>query len=291
MEAEALRKVLEEREQLASTAIGDGIAIPHGKLDSVGRLVGALGRAVDGIEFESIDGKPTNLVFMLVAPASSTGVHLKALARLSRLFRDGDFRKRLLDAPDRRGDVPGHRRGGREVLNDPSPASVVEGRGEGKPCERQSDLRVSCGQHDADAHGAVAAGRERRAASGAAGRRVGPGPPHHDPAHPETGAGAGRLRAAGAPRARADAGRDRDLVPRDAVGGRRARIGRGVLHPEPRLRRRHQGPGDPGDPARGRRPAGRAAAAHAADVVDRDRPDPEVPGAAAGARPPASTRC
>jgi PTS system nitrogen regulatory IIA component len=96
VEAEALRKVLEEREQLASTAIGDGIAIPHGKLDSVGRLVGALGRAVDGIEF---DGKPTNLVFMLVAPASSTGVHLKALARLSRLFRDGEFRKRLLDAP------------------------------------------------------------------------------------------------------------------------------------------------------------------------------------------------
>src|SRR6516225_188235 len=99
MEAETLRKVLEERELLASTAIGDGIAIPHGKLDSVGRLVGALGRAVDGIEFESIDGKPTNLVFMLVAPASSTCVHLKALARLSRLFRDGDFRKRLLDAP------------------------------------------------------------------------------------------------------------------------------------------------------------------------------------------------
>src|SRR5262252_10733932 len=99
VDAESLRRVLEEREMLASTAIGDGIAIPHGKLDSVGHLVGALGRAVDGIEFESIDGKPTHLVFMLVAPASSTGVHLKALARLSRLFRDGDFRKRLLDAP------------------------------------------------------------------------------------------------------------------------------------------------------------------------------------------------
>jgi PTS system nitrogen regulatory IIA component len=95
LEAESLRKVLEERELLASTAIGDGIAIPHGKLDSVGRLVGALGRAVDGIEFESIDGKPTYLIFMLVAPASSTG----ALARLSRLFRDADFRKRLLAAP------------------------------------------------------------------------------------------------------------------------------------------------------------------------------------------------
>src|SRR6476659_5530361 len=101
VEAEALRKVLEERELLASTAIGDGIAIPHGKLDSVGHLVGALGRAADGIEFESIDGKPTHLVFMLVAPASSTGVHLKALARLSRLFRDGEFRKRLLAAPSR----------------------------------------------------------------------------------------------------------------------------------------------------------------------------------------------
>jgi PTS system nitrogen regulatory IIA component len=95
-----LRRVLEERELLASTAIGDGIAIPHGKLDAVGRLVGVLGRARPGIEFESIDGKPTHLVFMLVAPASSTGVHLKALARLSRLFREADFRERLMQAPD-----------------------------------------------------------------------------------------------------------------------------------------------------------------------------------------------
>lgn len=97
---DVLRKVLEERELLASTAIGDGIAIPHGKMDAVGRLVGALGRARDGIEFESIDGKPTHLIFMLVAPSSSTGVHLKALARLSRLFRDADFRQRLMSAPD-----------------------------------------------------------------------------------------------------------------------------------------------------------------------------------------------
>src|SRR3954470_19279534 len=101
VEAEALRRVLEERELLASTAIGDGIAIPHGKLESVGHLVGTLGRSVEGIEFESIDGKPTHLIFMLVAPASSTGVHLKALARLSRLFRDADFRQRLLGAPSR----------------------------------------------------------------------------------------------------------------------------------------------------------------------------------------------
>jgi PTS system nitrogen regulatory IIA component len=96
-----LLHVLEERELLASTAIGDGIAIPHGKLDSIGELAGVLARSVPGIEFESIDGGPTHLIFMLVAPVSSTGVHLKALARLSRLFRDADFRRRLLAAPGR----------------------------------------------------------------------------------------------------------------------------------------------------------------------------------------------
>jgi PTS system nitrogen regulatory IIA component len=101
VEAESLRRVLEERELLASTAIGDGIAIPHGKLDAIGQLSGVLGRSRPGIEFESIDGKPTHLVFMLVAPVSSTGVHLKALARLSRLFRDSDFRERLMAAPTR----------------------------------------------------------------------------------------------------------------------------------------------------------------------------------------------
>src|SRR3954462_7708556 len=100
IDPEGLRKVLEERELLASTAIGDGIAIPHGKLDSVNQLLGVLGRSVEGLEFDSIDGKPTHLVFMLVAPASSTGIHLKALARLSRLFRDAMFRQRLIEAPD-----------------------------------------------------------------------------------------------------------------------------------------------------------------------------------------------
>lgn len=97
-----LKRVLEERELLASTAIGDGIAIPHGKLDNVPRLIGALGRKIGGIEFDSIDGKPTYLIFLLVAPHGATGTHLKALARLSRLFRDAAFRQRLIDAPDAR---------------------------------------------------------------------------------------------------------------------------------------------------------------------------------------------
>jgi len=100
IDAVALGQALQERELLASTAIGDGIAIPHGKLDTIDALMGVLGRSVDGLDFDSIDGKPTHLVFMLVAPTASIGAHLKALARLSRLFRDAGFRQRLIDAPD-----------------------------------------------------------------------------------------------------------------------------------------------------------------------------------------------
>ncbi|HEY5938985.1 MAG TPA: PTS sugar transporter subunit IIA [Kofleriaceae bacterium] len=93
-----LSKVLIEREQLASTAIGEGVAIPHGKLSAVGEIVACLGRARNGVEFDSMDGQPTFLFFVLVAPESSTGAHLKALARISRVFKDPEFRKRLLAA-------------------------------------------------------------------------------------------------------------------------------------------------------------------------------------------------
>lgn len=96
----ALSRVLIEREQLASTAIGEGVAIPHGKLASVSEIVACLGRVPGGIEFDSMDGQPTFLFFVLVAPESSTGTHLKALARISRVFKDGNFRRRLLAAPD-----------------------------------------------------------------------------------------------------------------------------------------------------------------------------------------------
>src|SRR5215207_1998706 len=95
-----LARVLVEREQLASTAIGEGVAIPHGKLATVGEIVACLGRAGKGVEFDSMDGQPTYLFFVLVAPESSTGAHLKALARISRVFKDPEFRRRLLAAPD-----------------------------------------------------------------------------------------------------------------------------------------------------------------------------------------------
>ena len=100
IESQRIVEAIVERERLGSTGFGGGIAIPHGKHDSVKELVGVLGRSVAGLEFESIDGKPTHLVFMLVAPTNSAGTHLKALARLSRLFRDTHFRQKLMEAPD-----------------------------------------------------------------------------------------------------------------------------------------------------------------------------------------------
>ena len=100
VDRESLAKVLLERERLASTAIGEGVAIPHGKLDAVGKLVACVGRAPGGVDFDSMDGRPTHLFFVLVAPENSTGVHLKALARISRLFKDPEFRTRLMQAKD-----------------------------------------------------------------------------------------------------------------------------------------------------------------------------------------------
>ena len=93
---------LEDRERLNSTALGDGVAIPHGKLPGIRRVFAAFGRSRSGVDFQSLDGKPTHLFFLLVAPEDSAGAHLKALARISRLLKDAAFRTRLLDAPDAR---------------------------------------------------------------------------------------------------------------------------------------------------------------------------------------------
>ncbi|MGH7856105.1 MAG: PTS sugar transporter subunit IIA [Candidatus Binatia bacterium] len=91
-----LVEVLLEREKLGSTAIGEGIAIPHGKLPKLTNVVAAFGRSRPGIDFNSLDGGATHLFFLLVAPEDSSGAHLKALARVSRLLRDKAFRERLL---------------------------------------------------------------------------------------------------------------------------------------------------------------------------------------------------
>jgi nitrogen PTS system EIIA component len=93
--------VLLEREKLGSTAIGEGIAIPHGKLPNLEGVVAAFGRSREGVDFASLDGGPTRLFFLLVAPEDSSGAHLKALARVSRLLRNKEFRDRLLEADGR----------------------------------------------------------------------------------------------------------------------------------------------------------------------------------------------
>jgi PTS system nitrogen regulatory IIA component len=96
--AEDLLRVLEEREALQSTGIGEGVAIPHGKLPGLHRLIASFARSREGVDFDSIDGQTTQLFFLLVVPEHSGGQHLKALARISRFFRDAAFRTRLHEA-------------------------------------------------------------------------------------------------------------------------------------------------------------------------------------------------
>jgi PTS system nitrogen regulatory IIA component len=101
LDPDRLLQVLVERENLQSTGIGDGVAIPHGKLPGLNRLLAGFARSRRGVDFESIDGQPTHLFFLLVVPEHSGGMHLKALARISRFFRDAGFRKALMEAETR----------------------------------------------------------------------------------------------------------------------------------------------------------------------------------------------
>jgi PTS system nitrogen regulatory IIA component len=96
---EEIFKVLQERERLGSTGIGHGIAIPHGKLPRAEELVLAFGRNLKGVDFDAIDGRKVHLFFLLIAPEAVFGVHLKMLARISRILQDPAVRKELLEAP------------------------------------------------------------------------------------------------------------------------------------------------------------------------------------------------
>ncbi|MBI1977310.1 MAG: PTS sugar transporter subunit IIA [Candidatus Omnitrophica bacterium] len=98
----SILKALVERENLGSTGIGQGIAIPHGKTDKVSRLVAVLGISKTGVDFDALDGEPVYIFFLLVAPKETAGPHLKALAQISRLLRDSYFCQllRKCDAPE-----------------------------------------------------------------------------------------------------------------------------------------------------------------------------------------------
>ncbi|MBT8367441.1 MAG: PTS sugar transporter subunit IIA [Deltaproteobacteria bacterium] len=98
---EALVKVLMERERLGSTGIGGGIGIPHGKMKNLESLVLGFGLSRRGVDFESLDGRPTHIFFLLITPENSTGLHLKLLARISRILKNEPFKDRLLNASGR----------------------------------------------------------------------------------------------------------------------------------------------------------------------------------------------
>ena len=89
---------MEEREKLGTTGIGDGVAIPHGKIDGISSTMVSFGRSVHGVPFEAMDGKVVHIIFMLAAPENSTGKHLKALAKISRMLKDDKFRADLINA-------------------------------------------------------------------------------------------------------------------------------------------------------------------------------------------------
>jgi nitrogen PTS system EIIA component len=100
VEAQFLVEALLVREQLGSTAVGDGVAIPHAKVPGLRGLVAGFGRSRAGIDFKAADAKPTRIFFALFAPANGQSLHLNALARMSRLLKAQVFRDALLDARD-----------------------------------------------------------------------------------------------------------------------------------------------------------------------------------------------
>src|SRR5215472_17315196 len=101
-EPQIVERVLTEREQLQSTGIGEGVAIPHGALPQLETQHATLLIVPEGVDFTAIDGLPVNILFAVIGPKRATGEHLKTLARVSRLLRNRAFRDRLVGSPDAR---------------------------------------------------------------------------------------------------------------------------------------------------------------------------------------------
>jgi PTS system nitrogen regulatory IIA component len=101
-DVEAAVAVILEREKLGSTGIGEGIAIPHGKMKGIDRILCAFGRSKEGVDFDAVDKKPVHIFFLLLAPEDSAGLHIQMLSRISRILRDQSFRKHLAERGDDR---------------------------------------------------------------------------------------------------------------------------------------------------------------------------------------------
>ena len=98
--AKHLFNAILDREELGSTGIGDGVAIPHAKIHGLKDLCACFARSENGVDFKAIDSEPVRLIFMLLVPENSAGIHLKALARISRVLKERDFREQLIAAKD-----------------------------------------------------------------------------------------------------------------------------------------------------------------------------------------------
>jgi PTS system nitrogen regulatory IIA component len=99
LDKSSLVKVLLERERLGSTGIGDGVAIPHGKFHGIKTPIVSFGRSLKGLDFETMDGEPAFLFFLLVAPENSASIHLKALAKIAKILKSSSFREALIKVP------------------------------------------------------------------------------------------------------------------------------------------------------------------------------------------------
>ena len=100
LSSDQVLQVLLEREKLGSTGVGNGVAIPHGKIPGLNTIIAVFGRSKKGIEFQSHDQKPALLFFVLLAPENVVGIHLQALARLSRLLKEESTRNKLFEVKD-----------------------------------------------------------------------------------------------------------------------------------------------------------------------------------------------
>ncbi len=100
--ADEVLRVILEREKLGSTGIGDGVAIPHGKMKRLDRILCVAARSLSGVDFDAVDRKLVHIFFLVLAPEDSASMHLKVLSRISKILRDKSFRKRLLKLGDAR---------------------------------------------------------------------------------------------------------------------------------------------------------------------------------------------
>ena len=102
-DVEGVIKSLMKREELGSTGIGKGVAVPHTKHDCIKKIVGTIARSTNGVDFNALDGEPVHLFFLLLSPNDSAGAHLAALERISTVIRDNDFRRFMRQAEGKEG--------------------------------------------------------------------------------------------------------------------------------------------------------------------------------------------